>query len=124
VEQDGSITVLGRGSASINTGGEKVYPDEVEAALKDHPAVFDAIVVGIPDERFGARVAAVVALREPGSHEEIHYGAVLERHLRERLSGYRVPRSWSFVERCPRLITGKADYRGARAVAQAEGGPA
>ena len=61
VEADGTITLLGRGSVCINTGGEKVFPEEVESALKAHPAVFDAIVVGVPDERWGQRVAAVVA---------------------------------------------------------------
>ena len=65
IEPDGSIRVLGRGSASINTGGEKVFPEEVEGVLKGHPAVFDALVVGVADERFGQRVSAVVALR-PG----------------------------------------------------------
>ena len=60
VEADGTITVFGRGSVSINTGGEKVYPEEVEAALKAHPTVFDAVVVGVPDERWGQRVVAVV----------------------------------------------------------------
>ena len=63
IEDDGTITVLGRGSVSINTGGEKVYPEEVEAALKSHPAVFDAVVVGVPDERWGERVTAVVQAR-------------------------------------------------------------
>ena len=66
IEDDGTITVLGRGSVSINTGGEKVYPEEVESAVKSHPAVFDAVVVGVPDERWGERVVAVVQLR-PGA---------------------------------------------------------
>src|SRR5262249_60335021 len=66
IEADGTITVLGRGSVSINTGGEKVYPEEVEAAVKSHPAVFDAVVVGVPDERWGQRIAALVQLR-PGA---------------------------------------------------------
>ncbi len=60
VEADGSVTMLGRGSVSINSGGEKIYPEEVEAALKGHPDVFDALVVGVPDPRFGQHVAAVV----------------------------------------------------------------
>ena len=63
VESDGTVTMLGRGSVSINTGGEKVYPEEVEAALKGHPDVFDALVVGVPDERYGQCVAAVIAPR-------------------------------------------------------------
>ena len=66
VEPDGTITVHGRGSASINSGGEKIFPEEVEAAVKTHPEVFDAIVVGLPDERFGERVAVVVQPTEPG----------------------------------------------------------
>ncbi len=66
IEDDGTITVLGRGSVSINTGGEKVYPEEVESALKSHPLVFDAVVVGVPDERWGERVTAVVQPR-PGA---------------------------------------------------------
>ncbi len=64
VEADGTVTMLGRGSVSINSGGEKIYPEEVEAALKGHPDVFDALVVGVPDERFGQRVAAVVQPRD------------------------------------------------------------
>ena len=66
LEEDGTITVLGRGSTSINTGGEKVFPEEVENVLKGHPAVFDALVVGVPDDRYGERVTAVIALR-PGT---------------------------------------------------------
>ena len=66
VEEDGSVTMLGRGSVSINSGGEKIYPEEVEAALKGHPDVFDALVVGVPDPRYGQHVAAVVQAR-PGS---------------------------------------------------------
>ena len=64
VEDDGTITLLGRGSACVNTGGEKVFPEEVEGAIKAHPAVFDALVIGIPDERLGQRVAAIVQPRE------------------------------------------------------------
>jgi acyl-CoA synthetase (AMP-forming)/AMP-acid ligase II len=115
VEADGAITVLGRGSVCINTGGEKVHPEEVEVALKAHPDVFDAVVVGVPDERFGSRVAAVVARRPaagpPGRETD---GTVLEEHLRARLAGYKVPRSWVFVDRCQRLVSGKPDYRWAR----------
>ena len=68
IEADGTITVLGRGSASINSGGEKIFPEEVEAAIKSHPGVFDAIVVGVPDERFGERVAALVRPRRAGAN--------------------------------------------------------
>ena len=64
VDEDGTIVLLGRGSQVINTGGEKVYPEEVEASLKSHPAVYDAVVVGVPDDRFGQRVCAVVRMTE------------------------------------------------------------
>src|SRR5205085_336723 len=118
VEADGAIVVLGRGSVCINTGGEKVHPEEVEAVVKAHPGVADAVVVGVPDERFGSRVAAVVAWR-PGAVPPGEDGgaAVLDAHVRQLLSGYKVPRSWTFVERCQRLVSGKPDYRWAGAVA-------
>ena len=64
IEEDGKVTLLGRGSNCVNTGGEKVYPEEVEMAIKNHPAVYDCLVVGIPDEKFGQAVAAVVSIRE------------------------------------------------------------
>jgi len=117
VEADGSITLLGRGSQCINTGGEKVYPEEVEGVLKHHPAVFDALVIGVPDERFGQRVAAVVALRPGSVPEGQPIDALLEAHAREHLSGYKVPRTWVHVDRCARLPTGKADYATARRTA-------
>jgi acyl-CoA synthetase (AMP-forming)/AMP-acid ligase II len=115
VDADGTITLLGRGAMSINTGGEKVFPEEVEAAIKSHPAVFDALVVGLPDERFGQRVVAVVSLRgdvEPPTDD------ALDAHARAHVSGYKVPRRWVRVERCERLPTGKPDYAWARDVAQ------
>ncbi|WP_371780497.1 acyl-CoA synthetase [Streptosporangium subroseum] len=115
VEEDGTIAIFGRGSACINTGGEKVFPEEVEAVLKGHPAVFDAVVTGIPDERWGNRVAAVIELR-PGmkpSAEEL--GA----HCREKISGYKVPRTFAFVDEMVRSPAGKADYRWAKETAQA-----
>jgi acyl-CoA synthetase (AMP-forming)/AMP-acid ligase II len=115
VEADGMITLLGRGSVSINTGGEKVFPEEVEGAVKRHPAVFDAMVVGVPDERFGQRVAAVLSLR-PGV--EAPTDDDLDRFTREHLSGYKVPRAWIRVDRCERLPTGKPDYAWARNVAE------
>jgi acyl-CoA synthetase (AMP-forming)/AMP-acid ligase II len=111
LEPDGSIRVLGRGSASINTGGEKVFPEEVEGVLKGHPAVFDALVVGVPDERFGQRVTAVVAVRsdvEPPPTDE------LADHAREHLAGYKVPRSWLLTDHVARSASGKPDYRWAR----------
>jgi 3-oxocholest-4-en-26-oate---CoA ligase len=113
VEPDGSIVVLGRGSTCINTGGEKVFPEEVEQALKAHHAVLDALVAGIPDQRFGERVAAVVELR-PGA------GAVgaeaLREHCRAAVAGYKVPARIDFVPAIVRSPSGKADYRWARRV--------
>ena len=88
VEPDGSVIVLGRGSFCINSGGEKIYPEEVEMALKAHPAVFDALVVGVPDERWGERVAAVV---QPRDGQTVTLDEI-DRHCRARISGYKVPR--------------------------------
>ncbi|WP_132992987.1 acyl-CoA synthetase [Gordonia zhaorongruii] len=113
VEADGTITMLGRGSVSINTGGEKVFPEEVEAALKSHPDVFDVTVVGVPDERFGQRVAAVVQPRvgvRPGI-------ADLNAAVRNELAGYKCPRSVWFVDELKRSPAGKPDYRWAQEVA-------
>ena len=89
VDDDGMITLLGRGSVSINTGGEKVYPEEVEAVLKAHADVFDAVVVGVPDERWGERVVAVVQAR-PGDARR--RSTTLQEHARAHLAGYKVPR--------------------------------
>lgn len=110
IESDGTITLLGRGSVSINTGGEKVYPEEVEASLKSHPAVFDAVVVGVADERWGERVVAVVQPR-PGSTPRLDE---LKDHLRSHLAGYKVPRALVLVESVVRSPSGKPDYRWAR----------
>ena len=112
VDRDGSIIVLGRGSMCINTGGEKVYPEEVEQALTAHPAVIDALVAGIPDERFGQRVAAVVSLR-PGTATAAD---ALREHCRKGLAVHKVPAKITFVPEVRRFPTGKADYRWARAV--------
>jgi acyl-CoA synthetase (AMP-forming)/AMP-acid ligase II len=112
VEDDGTISIFGRGSQCINTGGEKVFPEEVEAVLKGHPSVFDAVVTGIPDDRFGERVAAVV---QP--YDEAPPAADLDAHCRSRLSGYKIPRTYAFVARIERSPAGKADYRWARKVA-------
>ena len=114
LEADGTVTVLGRGSVSINTGGEKVHPEEVEAALKGHPAVFDAVVVGVPDERWGQRVAAVVQLR-PGADEPTV--EELAAHARTTLAGYKAPKSVVFVDEVVRSPSGKADYRWAASIA-------
>jgi acyl-CoA synthetase (AMP-forming)/AMP-acid ligase II len=113
IEDDGTITVLGRGSVSINTGGEKVYPEEVEAALKSNDAVFDAVVVGVPDERWGERVTAVVQAR-PGAAPTLDS---LAEHTRAQLASYKVPRSLVLVDEIVRSPSGKPDYRWARATA-------
>jgi len=120
-DPDGSIRVLGRGSASINTGGEKVFPEEVEGVLKAHPAVFDALVVGVPDERFGQRVAGVVAVRRGATVSADE----LETHVRAHLAGFKVPRSWVLGTEVARTASGKPDYGWARdrvAAAQDEEG--
>ncbi|GAA3189900.1 acyl-CoA synthetase [Nonomuraea roseoviolacea] len=115
VEPDGTVSVFGRGSQCVNTGGEKVFPEEVEAVLKGHPAVFDAVVTGVPDERWGSRVAAVV---EPRTGVTVT-AAELDAHCRERLSGFKVPRTYAFVAEMVRSPAGKADYRWARETAEA-----
>jgi len=110
VEEDGTVTMLGRGSVSINTGGEKVYPEEVEAALKGHPDVFDALVVGVPDLRFGQHVAAVVAPRK-GTNPTL---AELDAFVRKEIAGYKVPRSLWIVDEVKRSPAGKPDYKWAK----------
>lgn len=110
VEEDGTVTMLGRGSVSINSGGEKVYPEEVEAALKGHPDVFDALVVGVPDPRYGQQVAAVVQAR-PGCRPSL---AELDSFVRSEIAGYKVPRSLWFVDEVKRSPAGKPDYRWAK----------
>ncbi len=106
IEEDNKVTLLGRGSNCVNTGGEKVYPEEVEMAIKRHPAVYDVLVVGIPDEKFGQAVAAVVQPRE-GETVELDE---LREFLREFLSGYKLPRALTLVPEIPRNATGKAQY--------------
>jgi 3-oxocholest-4-en-26-oate---CoA ligase len=110
VEEDGSVTMLGRGSVSINSGGEKIYPEEVEAALKGHPDVFDALVVGVPDARYGQHVAAVVQAR-PGSRPTL---SALDSFVRTEIAGYKVPRSLWLVDEVKRSPAGKPDYRWAK----------
>ena len=110
IEADGTITLLGRGSVCINTGGEKVYPEEVEAAVKSHPDVFDVIVVGVPDERFTERVAAIVQPRA-GREPTLEDVAI---HCRTSIAGYKVPRELKVVDDIRRTPSGKADYRWAK----------
>ncbi|MHC5059217.1 MAG: AMP-binding protein, partial [Planctomycetota bacterium] len=115
VEADGSLTLLGRGSVCINTGGEKVYPEEVEEAVKTHPEVEDALVFGVPDEDWGEAVTAVVQLREGGAIDEV----ALRAYLRQRLADYKTPKRIVAVEKMFRTPSGKADYKAAtRYVAQ------
>ena len=106
VEEDGSITLLGRGNTCVNTGGEKVYPEEVEGALKSHPDVFDALVIGVPDERLGQRVAAVVQPRD-GVTVDL---ADLDAHVRKQIAGYKVPRTVWLADAIQRTASGKANY--------------
>ncbi|MFC4048924.1 acyl-CoA synthetase [Actinomadura syzygii] len=113
VEEDGSIAVYGRGSQAINTGGEKVFPEEVEAVLKGHPGVYDAVVTGVPDERWGNKVAAVVQPSEKAPSAED-----LDAHCRKELSGYKVPRVYAFVAEMKRSPAGKADYHWAKRIAE------
>ena len=113
LEADGTITLLGRGSVSINTGGEKVYPEEVEGVLKSHPAVFDAVVVGVPDDRWGERVVAVVQART-GATVTIDE---LADHAGVHLARYKVPRDLVVVDTITRSPSGKPDYRWARTLA-------
>jgi acyl-CoA synthetase (AMP-forming)/AMP-acid ligase II len=121
IEADGKVTLLGRGSNCVNTGGEKVYPEEVEMAIKNHPAVYDTLVVGIPDQKYGQAVAAVVSLRGDATLELEE----LRTFLRDHLSGYKLPRSLTLVDEVPRNATGKAQYPAAKQIAlESQGAPA
>jgi acyl-CoA synthetase (AMP-forming)/AMP-acid ligase II len=117
VEDDGTITLLGRGSVSINSGGEKIFPEEVEAAVKSHPDVYDVVVVGVTDERWGQRVAAIVQPRE-GAKPTLED---VQSHCRTKIAGYKVPRELHIVDQLQRSPSGKPDYRWAKAVATANG---
>jgi acyl-CoA synthetase (AMP-forming)/AMP-acid ligase II len=110
VDADGTVVLLGRGSVSINSGGEKIYPEEVEAALKAHPDVFDAVVVGTPDARWGEKVTAVVQQRDGAA---LDLDAV-QAFCRDRIAGYKVPRALALVDQMVRSPSGKADYRWAK----------
>ncbi|MGO9030093.1 MAG: acyl-CoA synthetase [Acidimicrobiales bacterium] len=115
IEEDGSITLLGRGSVCINSGGEKIFPEEVESAVRSHPEVYDAIVVGAADERWGQRVAAIIqprADRHPSLED-------IQNHCREAIAGYKVPRQLHVVEVILRSPSGKPDYRWAATVVEA-----
>jgi fatty-acyl-CoA synthase len=113
IAADGTLILLGRGSVCINTGGEKVFPEEVEEALKAHPDVEDCLVVGAPDERFGERVVAVLSPRGGRTLDE----AALIEFARTRIAGYKTPRQVIVVSDVRRAPNGKADYKWAKSVA-------
>ena len=107
VEADGSLTLLGRGSVCINTGGEKVFPEEIEEVLKTHPAVRDAVAVGVPDEKFGEAITAVV---EPSSEGDLDERDVIA-HVKSRLAAYKAPKRVLAVSTIGRAPNGKVDYK-------------
>ena len=98
---------------SINSGGEKIYPEEVEAAVKSHPDAYDCVVVGVPDERFGSRVAAVVQPR-PGADPSLE---AIQAQCRKKIAGYKIPRELHLVDQVERSPSGKPDYRWAKTIA-------
>ena len=108
VNADGSLKLLGRGSVCINTGGEKVFPEEVEEALKTHPQVRDAVAVGLPDPRFGETICAVV---EPEEGADVPSLADLSDHVKQHLAAYKAPRSLVVVDTIGRAPNGKVDYK-------------
>jgi acyl-CoA synthetase (AMP-forming)/AMP-acid ligase II len=121
VEADGTVTLLGRGNQCINTGGEKVFPEEVEEALKRHPAVRDAAVVGLPHPRFGETICALVELRQGQSEPQ---SEALSAFVREQLADYKAPRTVLFVDTVGRAPNGKLDYKAVKALAVARTEPA
>ncbi len=114
VNADGTINLLGRGSNCINTAGEKVYPEEVEEAIKKHPNVYDCLVVGLQDDKYGQRVVAIASLEENSALEE---GELID-FTREQLSGYKLPKQILFVKEVMRAPNGKANYKWAKNEAQ------
>ena len=113
-EADGTLTLLGRGSVCINTAGEKVYPEEVEEVLKAHEAVHDALVVGVPDEKWGQMVTAVIQMERGKNLDE----DALREFVRTRLAGYKTPKRILTIENIGRASNGKADYKGVTAYAK------
>jgi fatty-acyl-CoA synthase len=116
VNDDGTLVLLGRGSVCINTGGEKVFPEEVEEALKQHPSVRDAVAVGIPDDRFGETICAVVEAA-PGAEPDLH---MLSEHVKAHLAHYKAPRHLVLVDTIGRAPNGKVDYKRLKGVALAQ----
>ncbi|MCX7620991.1 MAG: acyl-CoA synthetase [Acidimicrobiales bacterium] len=113
VEADGTLTLLGRGSVCINTGGEKVFPEEVEEVLKKHPAVLDSVVVGVPDDKFGEAITAVVEFREGESATEEE----LINHVKAHLAGFKAPKRVVSIDTIGRAPNGKVDYKRMKAYA-------
>ena len=116
VEKDGTLTLLGRGSVCINTAGEKVYPEEVEETLKLHPVIEDALVVGVPDEKWGQAVTAVVTVTSGNDFSE----ADIRAHVNKRLAGYKAPKHVLVAGVALRAPNGKADYKSALEFAKRE----
>ncbi len=114
-DSDSMITVFGRGSTCINSGGEKIFPEEVEEALRRHPAILDAVVAGQGDPRWGERVVGIVSLRTGAEQPDEE---TLRAFLRERLAGYKVPKAFVWVDAVQRSPAGKQDYRWAREMAE------
>jgi acyl-CoA synthetase (AMP-forming)/AMP-acid ligase II len=120
IEADGSITLLGRGSVVINSGGEKIFPEEVESAVRSHPDVMDAIVVGAADERWGQTVAAIIQPRTGRSPTLLD----IQEHCRKAVAGYKIPRRLHTVALIQRSPSGKPDYRWANTIVEATDEPA
>ena len=114
LESDGTITLLGRGSNCINSAGEKIYPEEVEEAIKTHKDVFDCLVVGMPDEKFGQRIVAVVSTVDNKDLDEL---ALIE-NTRKKIAGYKLPKQILFTEEVKRAPNGKANYKWAKSFAE------
>jgi acyl-CoA synthetase (AMP-forming)/AMP-acid ligase II len=121
VEADGSITLLGRGSIVINSGGEKIFPEEVESAVRSHPDVMDAIVCGAPDERWGQTVAAIIQPRVGHAAPSLES---IQEHCRTSIAGYKLPRRLHVVQTIERSPSGKPDYGWATSIVTADDVPA
>jgi fatty-acyl-CoA synthase len=106
-QEDGSVIFLGRGNVSINTGGEKVFPEEIEVTLRSHPDVADCLIIGVPDDRFGQAITAVIRLGSNAGQDE----EVFKAHVRQELADYKVPKHVLFVPEIFRSAAGKADYK-------------
>jgi fatty-acyl-CoA synthase len=123
VEADGTLTLLGRGSVCINTGGEKVFPEEVEEALKTHPAVRDAVAVGVPDDKFGEAITAVVETADGVAPDEVDGDDIIA-HVKSKLAAYKAPKRVLVVPTIGRAPNGKVDYKRLKAYATEEVGAA